>query len=333
MTLVLVVGKFLPLHRGHAFLLDRALEVAGPSGRLHVFVNDRPQYTIPAEVRAEWVRSEYPAARLHVANDPWADSDSNGQAANIRRILGRSPDVIVTSEDWADPVSDILGCTHLKVDPARAAIQIAATDIRGDPLGRWDMLLASARAGLTRRVCLVGAESTGKSTLASALADHYNTVWVPEYGRQYTLDKLAAGTNDRWSTADFEAIAHGQHHAEDAAARIAGPVLFCDTDALTTAVWHERYLATPSPEVANVARRRRYDLRVICGTDIAWAADEIRFDAAGRAEMQARLRLEIEVVGGRFVDVVGSLDQRVTQVVEVVDQLLTADSMFHPDRW
>ena len=330
---VLVVGKFLPLHRGHAFLLDRALEVAGPTGRVHVFVNDRSAYPIPAEVRAAWVHAEYPATRVHVANDPWGDNDSAGQAANITRILGCSPDVIVTSEDWADPVSELLGCTHVRVDPARAAIPISATDIRSDPVGRWSMLLPAARAGLTRRVCLVGAESTGKSTLCAELARRWSTVWVPEVGRRYTLDKVAAGTNGSWSTDDFVNIATTQQDDEDRAARSAGPVMFCDTDALTTAVWHERYINALTPDVVALARRRRYDMWVLCGTDVPWTADEIRLAAERRSEMQQRFRSEIAALGQPVVEVDGSVLERLDRLDPVIAGLLDPESLFAASRW
>jgi HTH-type transcriptional regulator, transcriptional repressor of NAD biosynthesis genes len=172
--MVLVVGKFMPLHRGHELLIDRALDIAGTDGRLHVFVNDRPDYPIPAEVRAAWVHQSFPACRVHVANDPWAATDSGGQARNIVRILGRAPDVIVTSEDWADPVSELLGCRHVRVDPSRTAIPISATAIREDPIGNWEMLLPSSQAGLTIRVCVIGSPD-----LAAALAAHYARPGIP----------------------------------------------------------------------------------------------------------------------------------------------------------
>ena len=169
MTTALVVGKFLPPHVGHALLIDHALTLADV---VHVFVNDRPTYAIPAEVRAAWVQQAFPATRVHVANDPWGDNDSAGQAANIQRILGFVPDIIVTSEDWADPVCDVLGSRHVRVDPERVALPISATMLREDPVKHWDMLLPQAKAGLCHRVVLVGSESTGKTTLAQALANH-----------------------------------------------------------------------------------------------------------------------------------------------------------------
>src|SRR4051812_25881583 len=88
------------------------------------------------------------------------------------------------------------------------------------------------------RVVLVGAESTGKTTLARLLAAHYQTAWVPEYGRPY-WDGLLTSTSAAYTTEDFVHIAVTQQRMEDMLARHANRVLICDTDAFTTWLWHE----------------------------------------------------------------------------------------------
>ena len=47
--------------------------------------------------------------------------------------------------------------------------------------------------GRVARVILFGPESTGKSTLAKKLASHYGSTWVPEYLRDFTIDKYSRG--------------------------------------------------------------------------------------------------------------------------------------------
>src|SRR5581483_7884993 len=135
----------------------------------------------------------------------------------------------------------------------------------------WAYLSPPVRAWLTRRVVVVGAESTGTTTLARALAGGYasrggvwaGTRWVPEYGRELTERKLAAlrerdpaatVAEVRWDRADFREVVRAQNAAEDAAARAGSPVLFCDTDARATAVWEERYLGSSSAPVRAAAR-------------------------------------------------------------------------------
>jgi HTH-type transcriptional regulator, transcriptional repressor of NAD biosynthesis genes len=208
--------------------------------------------------------------------------------------------------------------------------------IRTDPIGNWPMLMPAAKAGLCRRICLVGAESTGKTTLAEALAERWGSSWVPEVGRDYTLEKKAAGTNDDWTTDDFIAIAERQQRLEDHRARRSGPVMACDTDALTTALWHERYQGHRSPVVDALAARRRYDLFVLCGTDVPWQADEIRIDgSSGRDHMQQQIRNELALRPEPVLEVTGSVEARIGQIdIEIVRrQWLTADVVFDPARW
>jgi AAA domain-containing protein len=112
---------------------------------------------------------------------------------------------------------------------------VSGTAVHTAPARHWHHVARVVRAGLTRRICVVGAESTGTTTLARALADHYGTVWVPEYGRDFAEAKLAADGSYRWSTDEFTEIATGQQSREDLAVRAARPLPFCDTDALATA--------------------------------------------------------------------------------------------------
>lgn len=109
------------------------------------------------------------------------------------------------------------------------------------------------------RVCVVGAESSGTTTLARDLAAHYETVWVPEYGRTYTEQLRQKGINTfayQWRTEEFVHIALQQQEDEDRLATQANRLLICDTDALATCIWHQRYMGTWSDDVEKIANRR-----------------------------------------------------------------------------
>jgi HTH-type transcriptional regulator, transcriptional repressor of NAD biosynthesis genes len=120
------------------------------------------------------------------------------------------------------------------------------------------------------RVCLLGAESTGKTTLAAALADAYDTMWVPEYGRVYT--EVGRPSDAPWRSEEFEHIARVQCWYEDFLAGLAHRALFCDTDAFTTAVFHEAYLGSPARGFEELASRV-YDLYLVCGLDVPFEHD------------------------------------------------------------
>jgi NadR type nicotinamide-nucleotide adenylyltransferase len=223
---------------------------------------------------------------------------------------------------------------NVRVATPLPALEVAR-HAAADPASHWSDLHPIVQGDLTLRVCVVGAESTGKSTLVRALARAHHTNEVGEYGRDYTIAKKDAGTNDRWTTADFVRIAEEQQRLEDLAAAGSGPLFFCDTDAMTTSLWHERYQGEVSPQVQEIGRMRTYDLFVLCNLDIPWERDEIRLGADTRASMHARF---VEVLTNErrepWVLVSGTVDERMRSVDAAIDRLklLRAQNIFNAER-
>ena len=131
---------------------------------------------------------------------------------------------------------------------------------------------------MIKRVAIVGAESTGKTTLAQQLAEHFGTVWVPEYGREYTEVSVGreAFFDYKWRNDEFVLIAQKQIELEDQLAKTANRVLICDTDVLATCIWQERYMGAWSPEVEKIAKQRTHDLYLLTDCDIPFAQDGLR---------------------------------------------------------
>ncbi len=170
-----------------------------------------------------------------------------------------------------------------------------------------------------KRVRLLGAESTGKTTLARALAIEYETLWNPEYGRPYT--EIGRDPDAPWTSAEFTHIARIQCWYEDFLAGQARDVLFCDTDAFTTAVFHEVYLGTPAAGFAELSARA-YDLTIVCGLDVPWAHDGIREFEQRRRWMHDRY-VEHARAGGRpWLLVTGPVNQRLADSRASVEHML-----------
>src|SRR5262245_30498722 len=142
-----------------------------------------------------------------------------------------------------------------------------------------------------KRVVIIGSESSGTTTLARALAEHYHTVWVPEYGRVYSEGRQYAG--QPWRSDEFVHIATEQIRMEDTLARHANKVLICDTDAFATSIWHERYMGAASDDVRAIAAGRKYDLYVVTDVDIPFVQDDIRDGESFRQWMQGRFIEEL----------------------------------------
>jgi NadR type nicotinamide-nucleotide adenylyltransferase len=171
-----------------------------------------------------------------------------------------------------------------------------------------------------RRISLTGPESAGKSTLAAQLAAHYGTVFVPEYARQY-LEANGAS----YTLADLEAIAHGQLAAEDAAARQASQLLFCDTDLLVLKIWAENAFGTCPAWILQVLASPRYTLTLLLAPDLPWTPDPLREhpDPAQRWQFYALYRAELVARGWPFVEISGLAAGRLAQAVAAIDAQLS----------
>ena len=122
-----------------------------------------------------------------------------------------------------------------------------------------------------KRILILGPESTGKSTLASALGAYFQEPWVPEVAREY-LEKL-----DRpYTYEDLLLIGKRQLSQEDELAARAKHFLFCDTDLRVIQVWSQHRFGKVDPWVLDEIARRTYDLILLCAPDLPWQADPLR---------------------------------------------------------
>ncbi len=315
-----VIGKFYPPHRGHSLLIETA---ASQCRRLTVLVCGKPEQTMPLAVRVACLREIHPDVEVIPVEDTIDDDDTLGWAAFTVSILGGVPDAVFTSEDYGEPYARAMGSTHVMVDRRRVAVPCSGTMIRERPLEHLEWLAPCVRAYYIKRVCTIGAESTGTTTLAEALAEHYQTAWVPEYGREYCERKWPDGDyTDEWATAEFAHIAAEQSRREERAARTANKVLFCDTDAFATTIWHERYLGGRSPEVEEIAARRPADLYLLTGDEIPFEQDGWRDGEHIRHWMHRRFEEDLAATGRRWELLRGPHNERLARAIALVDALL-----------
>jgi len=356
----LVVGKFYPPHAGHHHLIDTA---AAACARLTVVVAASTVESIPLALRVAWLREAHPQPHVEVVPvvddveiDYGSDEIWRRHVEAFRSGLAMHPDAppvdaVFSSEAYGDELARRFGAVHVPVDPARERFPVSGTAVRADPVAAWPWLAPPVRAYLARRVAVVGAESSGTTTLARALAAHYAgrggvwaaTRWVPEYGRTYCEEKLAAArraTGDpelwlgdlTWESAEFTEIAERHLALEDAAARAGSPLLVCDTDAFATVLWHERYLGSPAPDVERLHERPpRHHLWILTDTaGVPFEQDGWRDGERIREWMAGRFRDELKRRGLPHVVVTGTPEERLAAAVEAVDGLLAAGWSFAP---
>lgn len=173
-------------------------------------------------------------------------------------------------------------------------------------------------------MCIIGAESTGKTTLAAALAEHYETLWVPEYGAPY--HHVGRGDPHReWTSEEFTHIARIREWLEEFLAGYADRVLFCDTDTFVTAVFHEVYLGRPSPELEAAARACKYALYLLCDVETPFHRDRwgLRREDARRS-MHERYLEYVQSTGCRWLALTGTHEERARAAIAAVDALLSS---------
>jgi NadR type nicotinamide-nucleotide adenylyltransferase len=169
------------------------------------------------------------------------------------------------------------------------------------------------------KAAITGPESTGKSTLASTLAQYYKTVWVPEYAREY-LNKLKRP----YTFEDVEKIAAKQIELEDKLASTAGNLLFCDTELIVIKIWMEfKYLSVPD-WINREIGKRKYDVVLLCDIDIPWMPDPLRENPDLRSYFFNWFKREIEANDQKYFIISGNETQRKKQAVEVIDKIIFA---------
>ncbi|MWB98986.1 AAA family ATPase [Agromyces seonyuensis] len=326
----LVIGKFYPFHVGHANLIRSAIRACE---RVTVEVLGSRVESIPLQARADWVREEHPGARVVAAYDEspvdfGSEAAWRAHTALIARLADGPVDAVFTSDEYGAELARRLGADWVQVDPGRAANPVSGSAIRADLAGHWHELGAAARAGLAARVVVLGAESTGTTTLAGDLAAALGTGWVPEYGREHSVAR-EGGLDAPWRSDEFDLIVDRQIALEDAALRrIPAPVLVCDTDVLATAIWHERYVGAPAPRLLARAAAHRPALYVLTGDDIPFVQDGTRDGEHLRHGMQERFRAVLAYAGVPWLEVRGARDARLAAALSAVRRMLAERHAF-----
>ncbi|MCB9595380.1 MAG: AAA family ATPase [Sandaracinaceae bacterium] len=318
----LVAGRFDPPHVGHRFLIDFAKAAAA---QLTVAVFVRGTDRLAGSLRCRWLRETYPgvvvvavpAQSVPLAEDGAPSTVVAFESARVvKDVLRGTVQRVYSSERDGVELAAALDASHVMVDPERCTVPVAATTLFEDPLASFSLLLPASRAHVVRRVCLSGVSGVGKTWLARELAKRFETTFVPEYAR--TFDE-----NVHTPTAeDVSLIADAQLHAEEAAARVADRVLFCDTGLAQIATWAELAFGAAPAWIAEEAARPRYDLHLLLEPEAPTPQQRRETDA---------VRARVEAAEDEIVTLRGPRAARLGLAVRAVEDAL-ADRRFL-SRW
>jgi len=172
------------------------------------------------------------------------------------------------------------------------------------------------------KIVLFGPESTGKTTLSQQLARHYNTVWAPEFARDYLQDKW---NNYRKTCEDSDLIpiAVGQMKLENDLAKKADKVLICDTDLLETKVYSQEYYGGfVDPKLDEAAKINQYDLYLLTYIDTPWEADDLRDRPELRLEMFNAFEKALKDHNKNYILLKGDKETRLKTAIIAIDKIL-----------
>jgi NadR type nicotinamide-nucleotide adenylyltransferase len=354
----LVLGAFYP-----PTLEDHALirHAATHATRVTVVVLGAAWETIPLADRVGWLRSEH-AGDVHITvvgircDIPTDCVDPGAWAARLVLIAAALADVtnepldaVFGSQPMAEQVAAHLSAIHVPF-PEDHLTAVSSSAIRADLAASWHLLSGTVRAGLAVRVVVLGAESTGSTTIARLLAEEYrrragawaHTQWVPEWAREYALikwerAKLSARAGGQtppplneivWETPDFDLVAVEQTVRENAAAVVSSPLLVCDTDAFATAVWERRYFGEQARTGQPWAGPQlpRHDLYLLTDhVGVPWEDDGMREgDLEVRAAMTGWFITALTAGGHSWVLLTGSIEQRLALALSCTEAVLAA---------
>jgi HTH-type transcriptional repressor of NAD biosynthesis genes len=345
----LVVGKFSPLHYGHEYLINTAIDQCED---VVVISYSKPEFRhCEYKNRQMWFDERYPKAnfpnvRVLVINpNTWfeimpgyeyevpgnRDPEINHRDFCARVVLFHlhtSVDAVFSSEEYGNGFAEYLTeffrgelgskrtVEHVNVDQKRQFMPISGTKIRREKAFLNTYTSAVVRSSFVKRLVLLGGESSGKTTLATALGEKFFQEPVWEYGRELT-QKL--GGTDRLRYEDLERIGEEQvlrEHRAGGGARQDVP-LICDTSPLTTMFYSEQMFGHVSPRLQELAKRE-YDFTILCAPTIPFEDDGTRFDPTFRDLGHAWYVRMLSAYNIPYLLVDGTVEERLAQVLKYI---------------
>lgn len=317
----LVIGKFMPLHTGHVKLIEFALSHCD---QLIVLVCANPGEPIPGPLRFLWLQETYkqnPQVKIAYTEEPLPNSSVSSRSISkiwANYLSRRFPQarIIFSSEKYGDYLAEYMDIEHRLFDEKRLESPVSATAIRENPFAYWDYIPPAVRSHYTKKVCIYGTESTGKTTLTEKLASHYQTTHVPEMARVVLGERGV----DNLTWEDFPRIA--QVHAQEILTRapLAQKLLFSDTDLITTRIYAYRYFQRELCVPEWVLAANSFDLYLFLDKDVPWIKDPHRNSGHLSEKLHQEFQKALDDQNLPYQIIRGNWDKRFEQAKEIIDK-------------
>lgn len=311
-----VIGKFMPLHTGHIFLIEFAKNFVDD---LTVLVDNLPDHieTMTLEDRVSIVKQTFPDLNVKgidvVTYQEPEDAPDFWECWRdyIIRNVGKKPDYIIGSMDYIKKLADVIGCEYIMIDKERTHIPISATIIRnaiksylhGD-ISSYNKIKQfiplATKQYLIKDVYIVGGESTGKTTLSSNLAESLSTTLVKEYAINY-IKEVGRDLNER----DLLNIARGQLALQNTMRDTSNIFCIHDTDIITTKIWYKKFFGTTPSLFDELIKKQKNGFYILMKPSINWINEDYRYfeDQKDREWFHEEFKKELTNYNKQFIEI------------------------------
>ena len=321
----LVIGKFMPPHKGHEYLFRFARQYCE---ELTVVVDCLKTQTIEPTLRKQWIEElvtdiNVIALQNYMPQDPSeVENFWDIWKSELYKVAGK-PDVLIAAMDYGWQLAKVLECDFVPLDIARQSIPISATEIRNNPFKHWDFIVESARGYFLKKICLIGPESTGKSTIVGNLARNFNTVYIPEYAKA-----IIDAQQGQFFEKNVTEVAYAQIRTEKALERMTNKIMFCDSDVLTTMFWSKELFGIVPTELEEIAQNQHYSHTFLMYPDTVWVNDTHRqFADTSSQEFRMYTFLEMEKLlkkyHRKYTILKGNFFEKEDKITKYVKNLIT----------
>src|ERR1035437_6317237 len=325
----LVLGKFMPPHNRHLFLINTAVEQCE---KVFVMICSLKNEPINGLLRYNWLKMIYHDQKnveiIHVTdenpqkpeecdsldtfyNDFWVPTVFN----RVTRV-----DAIFTSEEYGDEFAKYLCVQHVLVDINRDTYQVSGTNIRNNPDLYWNFIPDDVKPYYSKRIAVVGPESTGKTTLVMQLAHDMGTSYIPEYGREY-VEKVKQSID--LQVDDFFHIAETHNDRLLEKHLVVGrPWLVVDTEAITTKLFGQLYIKDyEDTRIDDIIEFQWFDLYLLMDIYVPWVDDGTRDFPNDRQRHFDMIKAELDRLGRKYVIIKGNYDERLISAKKEIEKL------------
>lgn len=335
-----VLGTFLPFHKGHEMLINFAASYVEAnhdgkkSGKLVVIISSRSFETISGADRADAIRKTFSNRNVFVYEHTDDNAPQNPSSDNDvefwdywKRIIDKAVIAcgvnvygikhVFSSESYGEKVASIIGAEHVMFDNKRLSANISGTAIRNDPVKNSHMINDHMMKHIRKKFVVYGAESVGKSTMTKIMGDIFpNSITATEYARPY----LESQVDKTPSFYNMDKIFHGQAALEKAVTNAMGGdiMAFMDTDIMSTFGYAKMVGMDSTPYEDYLPKDDRVYL-LLTQDEVPFEKDILRYgDNVRESDDQYWIDILKQYGIDNYHIIKGALDERITRITDIV---------------